>query len=102
MRGTIEFRWGNNRWQGDKLEQLISNVLTWLVTNNKIQDHKVPWSPPGSFKRWFIVKGETISHKDGGRFRMPVNVGNYTIEAHWSRDDGVERLEGLFEHLRIE
>jgi len=96
-RGTISVSLDDRLFRGSSIPTLYLSVLKHIVDNGTVNKATVPWGV-GS-RRYFIFRGSNPVHHNGKDFFQPVSYGEYHLEAHVNRSQGVKYLGNLCERL---
>lgn len=84
--------------EGSSIPDLYTSGLKYIVDNRYDIDPLLPYRT--SNKRYLIAKDPT--HPNGNNFTVPIQYGDYYMEAHKSREQGIKDLAKLMKLLDIE
>ena len=98
--GRLAVRVDNKVFSGGILRDLFEAVLKYLVDKKHLLKIPLPWG--ASSQRYIITNEEKPTHPNGRDFFYPVTYKGYTIESHYSRDQGLKVLGDLCRQLQID
>lgn len=79
---------------------LFGDILKYLVEQKLVLKLPLPWGT--SKQRYVITNEDSPKHPNGRDFFYPVQVEDYTMESHYSRDRGMKVLSDLCDKLEID
>lgn len=93
--GLIRVTIDGKSFEGTSIPKLYLIVLKYIVDNGSINNIQLP-TKTGNI-RHFLFKGEKPIHQNKKPFTKPVSYGDYHLEAHVNREQGITYLGELCE-----
>jgi hypothetical protein len=97
--GRIAVRIDKKIFDGQILAEVFEKVLKFLVDSGHLRSLPLPWGTTN--QRYILSNDSEPTHPNGRPFFYPIEYRGYTMESHYSREQGMRVLQEVCEKLKL-